>query len=283
MMNRVLICIGETASKPFYFEKVYINIYSIEELCFVLHENAFMLENDIMTKELVKWIDSECNLPELASELYPMINHGAGVSAFVGKILEYVGYYPQEEIEKTETIIKESVSLSIYERWKAKGDFLSENGHFVLAIREYDYVLSRMDDHNPELKSRIYNNMGVTYMAMNLYSFAEEQFMNAYRLDGNETALRHYLAASRMHLSDREYARLIEDMNVSEELAAEAETLISELGTEFDESSEANNLQVLFYKKNSEEAQVYYDRINEMTDAMKAEYRESVKDTIWRA
>lgn len=283
MTNRVLVCIGKTASKPFYFDKLYTNLYSIEELCYVLHENAFMLENDIMTKELVKWIDTECNLSELADELYPMINHGAGVSAFVGRILEYVGYYPPEEIEKTEAILKENVSLSVFERWKAKGDYLSRNGHYVLAIQEYDYVLSKMDDHNNELKSRVYNNMGVTYMLLKLYSFAEEQFMNAYRLDGNEEALKHYLAASRLHLSNSEYDKLVNDMDVSEEIAASVNDLVSHLADEYDDSSEANSLQCLFYKKNSQDAQLYYDKIGEITDGLKADYRESVKDTVWRA
>lgn len=283
MMNRVLVCIGATAQKPFYFEKVYTNLYSIEELCFVLHENAFILEDDIMTKDLVKWIDTECKLPELADDLYPMINHNAGVSAFVGRILEYVGYYPADEIEKTETILKNNISLSVFERWKAKGDYLCENGHYILAIMEYDNIITKMDEQDPGLKSRVYNNMGVAYMALKLYSFAEEQFMNAYRIDGNEDALRHYLASSKLHLSSDDFFGMVTDMEINSEIVTSVLNNISDLANEFEDSSEANNLQCLFYKKNSQDAQAYYDKITEITDELKAGYRESVKDTVWRA
>ena len=32
MMNRVLTTVGKVAANPYYFEKVYANLYSMEEL-----------------------------------------------------------------------------------------------------------------------------------------------------------------------------------------------------------------------------------------------------------
>jgi len=282
MTNRVLLCVGEMADKPFYFDKIYTNLYSIEELCFVLHENAFMLDKDIVSRELADWIGVECKLPELARELYPMINQSASAGAFVGRILEYVGYYPEDEIKKTETILNDNVSMSVFERWKAKADFLLENGHYSMALREYDYVLSRINEDDLVLKSRIYNNMGITYMILKLYDFAEECFKMAFTLTDNVEAYGHYLKCKRFHLTDDEYIRFVADEQANHEVSVAIESDMLRLSEAYEASDRAGELRDLFALKNSSDAQVYYDRINEMTSALKERYRESVKDSIWR-
>ncbi len=36
-MNRVIICVGRGASVPFYVDKVFFNLYTSEELVYVLY------------------------------------------------------------------------------------------------------------------------------------------------------------------------------------------------------------------------------------------------------
>lgn len=282
MISRVLLCVGEKARTPFYIDKLYLNIYSAEELCFVIHENAFMIDRDVITGKLVDWIAAELRLPELAGKLYPMINQNASVSAMVGTIFDYVGYYSAEETEKTENILKDSVSMSVFERWKAKADFLCESGHYALALKEYDYVLTRMNDNDYDLKSRIYTNMGITYVALKLFEFAEDCFEKAFSVSDNPVAYKYFLVSKRMHLSDDEYVRFIADYDKYPDVNVSTETEILNIYKAFDESEEASELKALFATKSSADAQDYYDRIGLITEELKSDYREAVKDTFWR-
>ena len=274
MTNRVLTTVGKVASTPFYFEKVYVNIYTMEELCYVLYENAFLIDKDILNRSLVEWIDKECGLTDLARNLYMMVNTNALPGAFVGTILEYVGYYNADEIEKVESILKMNVSMNVFEKWKAKADFLYENKHYYLALKEYERVLSSIEDDDTELISRIYNNMGVTCMALCLYDSAVEYFKKAYGINNDATAFKHLLAAERLRLPENAYIKLIADSDDAYRMSIPIEGELEELKAEFDSSDKAANLKSLFELKDKKDAAVYYDEISAITGELKEEYRD---------
>ncbi|SCX06157.1 hypothetical protein SAMN02910339_00921 [Lachnospiraceae bacterium YSD2013] len=274
MTNRVLTTVGKVAKTPYYFEKVYVNIYSMEELCYVLYENAFLIDKDILDKKLVEWIDKECGLTDLARNLYMLVNTNALPGAFVGTILEYVGYYNADEIEKVESILRMNVSMNVFEKWKAKADFLYENHHYYLALKEYERVLSGIDDEETELKSRIFNNMGVTCMALCLYDSAVDYFKKAYEINNDETAFRHMLTVERLRLPESEYIKLIADSEDAYRMSIPIEGELEELKAEFDASDKAKHLKSLFELKDQKDAALYYEEILAMTGELKEEYRD---------
>ena len=46
-MGQIILGTGRYAGKPYFVEKFYINLYSIEELCYLLVEKAQMLDEEI--------------------------------------------------------------------------------------------------------------------------------------------------------------------------------------------------------------------------------------------
>lgn len=275
MNNRVILCTGEVAKTPYYFDKVYANLYTIEELCYVLYENAFLIDKDILDKKLVEWIEKELKLPELARNLYSLINTNALPGAFVGTIMEYSGYYTADEIEKVESILRMNVSMNVFEKWKAKGDFLFENRHYLLAIKEYEHVLSNVSDDETELISKVYNNMGVTYMAMYLYDSAIDCFKASYEVNNNDTAYRHLLVAQRLKLSEDEYIKLIADTEEAYRMSIPIEGELEGIKEEFEKSAKAQKLRELFELKDQKDALKYYEEITSITEGLKADYRDT--------
>jgi len=274
--NRVLMCTGSIANTPYYFDKVFVNVYSIEELCYVMYENAFLLDRDIVNFKLVEWIDKECELKQLAKELYSLVNQGAMTVSFVATILEYVGYYSRDEIAKVEEILKNNVTMSVYEKWKSKADFLYENRHYVLALAEYEHILDNLPEDEAEIKSRIYNNMGVTYITLYLYESAIECFKRSYEIDGNDTAYSHYLKAKRLELSEDDYIRFISGLEGAYVPVTTIESELEEIKLSFDESEAAVRMKELFELKSQKDITQYYNEISIMTERMKRDYREIV-------
>lgn len=274
MTNRLIACVGSIAEKPFYFEKVYANIYSIEELCYVLYENAFLIDKDILDVKLVEWIDTQCKLHDLATNLYTLINTNGLPASFVGTILEYVGLYTKDEIEKAESILKMNVTMNVFEKWKAKADFLYENRHFLLAIKEYKRVLSEVNEDDFEIISKVYNNMGVTYMALYLYDSAIECFKKAFEISNDKTAYKHYLAAMRLKLTEDEYIRLVADEEDAYKMSVSLETEFEECKARFEESDIANRLKETFALKDSDSQSLYYEELTRLTESLKNDYRD---------
>lgn len=277
--NRVLMCTGSIATQPYYFEKLMVNIYSIEELCYVMYENAFMLDRDVINYKLVEWIDTECELKALAKELYSLVNQGAMTVSFVSTILGYVGYYDAEEIAKVEDILKSNVTMSVYEKWKSKADFLFENRHFVMALAEYERIISKLPEEEVELKSRVFNNMGVTYMTLELYESAAECFRQACEAAPNEVAYTHWLKVKRLSLPEEEYIKFVTGQDGDYRPGVSIESELEQIKVEFDESEAATRMRELFnLKTKQKDMPHYYEEIGRMTEQLKADYREIVME-----
>ena len=143
-MGRALLCVGKYAETPYYFDKMCVNVYCAEELCYLFASNPFMIDNDIMDKELVRWLDQECGLPDLSHELLLLFNRGSQPGIFVNTILDYVNYCTPGQRAKIEEARKSSAGLNDYERKKKQADFLLKNQRIRLALDEYDRLLRQL-------------------------------------------------------------------------------------------------------------------------------------------
>lgn len=276
-MNRAILCVGAYASNPFYVDKVFVNVYSLEELNFVLYENAFLMDKEILNRLLAEWIDKELKLQDLAKDLYTLLNQDSSAAAMVGTILSYTGYYSEADIERVESILRMNVSMNAFEKWKAKADFLVENRHFVLALSEYRKLLDALPEEESDLRARVYNNMGVVYMGLYLSDSAEQCFLSSYEIDNNEEAYRQYLLVKRLSLDDEEYIKLIAEHEDAYRLSIQLESEMEEERRSFDETDEAKSLLELFQKKNVD-GQAYYEEMLRYTESLKEDYRDIVLD-----
>lgn len=270
------MCIGEYAETPYYIEKVYVNVYSAEELCYVIYENAFLLDKDILDRKLTDWIDKQLKLHDLARDLIVLINQNASAAAFAGTILSYVGFYSKDEISRVESILRMNVSMNVFEKWKAKADFLVENRHFVLAISEYEKLLKSLPDNETALQASIYNNLGIAYLKLYLFDSAEKCFMSSYETDNNEEAYRNYLTVKRLSLSDDDYIRLIAEEERAYKTSILIETDMDEATKAFELSDAALELKDIYALKNTNESSRYYDSLLKLTEELKDDYRDIV-------
>ena len=65
----IRLCVGEYAKNGYEPEHMGMKVYSLEELCFFMKENAYLLDEGLMEEELGRWLSQECKLEELGEEL----------------------------------------------------------------------------------------------------------------------------------------------------------------------------------------------------------------------
>ena len=280
-MSQIILGTGTYALRPYFVEKFYVNLYSIEELCYLFVDKAELLDQDIMQRDLVQWLDEQCGLNELAHTLYSLLNQNGSLVAFVGTILEYVNLYPEEVIAQTEQIIKSNEGLNPYERKKAKADYMLQNHKYFMALKQYYCLVEQIPETDKMLRGAIFHNMGVTCAGMFMFKQAADWFMQAYGQDRNKESLEMYLASLRMCYEDKEYITFIADHPEYHDASLRVERQMEQAAGQFEGTDENRMLFTLqvFKEEGSgtggSDVQ-YYQEIEKLTVALKEQYREYV-------
>ena len=278
-MSRVILGTGMYAASPFYVDKFYVNLYSVEELCYLFVEKAELLDQDIMQRELVRWLDEQCGLNQLAHTLYSLLNQNGSTAAFVGTILEYVNLYPAETTAQTEQIVRNNEGLNPYERGKAKADYMLQNKKYYTALKQYYSLLERIPDTDSWLRAGVMHNMGVSCAKLFMFRQAADRFLQAYETDGNEESLELYLAALRMHYDDKDYVNYIAGHPEYHNVSLKVERQVDRAYGQFEGTDENRMLFTLQVFKEEGNGTVgsdvqYYQEIEKLTTGLKESYRD---------
>lgn len=283
---RVSVCVGNYAKTPYEITGIGLAVYCVEELCFAMKENAFLLDTTLMSDVLVDWLADECGLKELARELYPLVHKKGSLSLFVTMILEYAGFYEQSVIRNVEETLKKGVRLSNMEKRKRQIDYLVQKKKYVAALRGYGVLLEQWKQWELEgrelpdrgIKADILYNKGVALTRLMLFSRAAECFKEAYETLPEEPYFMAFLGARRMELSEGEYISFAAGLPEAYETTLALEKIMEQLKTDFENRSEYQlvdghkQLRVGNHKKQ------YYDENESMLLALEEGYRNSVSE-----
>ena len=55
-MSGYILCQTKKAEHPYFIENISTNIYSVEELCYYLYHNLYLVDQTIINEELCIWL-----------------------------------------------------------------------------------------------------------------------------------------------------------------------------------------------------------------------------------
>lgn len=208
-MGKVYKPISGKAGKPFFLDRICTQVYSADELIYCLGENPELLTVDMFGKELCQWLEEDCNAGELAEMIARLVKSKADIIKIVTALLNSAAFISQDEIRRIVKIIKDEEGSSEFDKRKARGDFFLTKERYEYAIREYETLLSTLNNEESDRVANIYHNMGVAKARLFLFEQASEDFLRAY--DCNEDPIHYYayIATLRFTLTDRDYVRTI--------------------------------------------------------------------------
>ncbi len=231
-MSGYILCQVKKAEKPFYIENISTNIYSIEELCYYLYNNLYLVDRSLISNKLCTWLDEELKLPKLAAKLRPFIGKEAGLEEILYPIFKEINYLAYEELRILNGRIERRNKESEEIREKRKGDALMENRMYVNAIRVYQKLLEKDSrEISREMRERILHNQGCAYSYLFQMDKALDCFFAAWKVKQSEKALKIYLLAYRSVHTPEEFEKIQEDLkaedSVKKETARALEQFIS--------------------------------------------------------
>lgn len=273
-MGKLIVCVGKYAKKPYYLGRICYRIYSIEELCFYICENAFLLDKDIVQEKLVKWIDEALGLEELADTLYGLVRADCSVAVFVSAILEYTHYCSREKIAELEKMLKKQGIMNEEEKIKARADYFFRNQRYAHALSEYKKLLNELPEgKDDELKGKTYHNMGVIYAHMFSFEIARDCFYKAYELTHRQDSYQQYLTSCRFFMGEQEYIRFMSDQPEGYHASIEVEKRLEEGIKEWEESEIKQEIHRYAELQRSKDASLYYEYIDKTVARLREEYR----------
>lgn len=272
-MGKLMETMGNYAEIPYYIVQTDTSVYCLEELCFALCRNTFLLDREFIDQRLVKWLETECGLRELARTLYTLVSGNASPGVFVGTILEYAHFGTEKQRRETKELLRLSADMDVSVRRKNFADYLAEHERYTQAVMEYDKALEEIPDMSPVVRSQLFHNKGVALSRLFFFEQAAEAFFAAYEENPeNEESAVSYLAAVRMHLSEADYIAFIAGNPDWHEYSLEVERRMGAAQAEYESSEAYRELTELLERRDT----VYYEAVSERLAQMQKKYREMV-------
>jgi len=273
-MSNLSMCVGAYADIPYHLNKIEQDIYSVEELCYLLVRNAYLLDGDTFDQTMSDWLKKQCKLPKLSEQLSDMIRRSCSTESILSLILEYVKYNSSEEIVNAINIVRDNAGLNINEKKLSRADYLLTNKHYRLAFIEYNDILSSLPAEEKRMRAHIYHNKGVIYADLFVYGAALELFKMAYDLSGSKESYQCFLAAKRLSMNEKDYVDYIAKNKEAYNDSLLLEQRMKEVVALYEQSPDRHVLHTLEVFKKENRMAKYYDRIDEITTKLRHDYRD---------
>lgn len=268
-MSGMILCRSREAKTPYEIPGTGIHIYSLEELCYYIYNNIYIIGNDFISAGLIDFIRHETGETGLADRLAELAGEHAGLAPQLVTILKYVDYYNMSEIEEIRDILETLNTQNVNERLKARADGYLGSKCYYSAICNYRKIIEAPRDLSLTglFYAKVYHNTGVAYARMFLYRQAAAYFDEAYQIGQHEESRKCGMAAKRLAAGED----VIERDDTTEEeyvLKREIETLMENARY----SDPYRNLQEVERLKADGSVAAYYQALEEVMDNWKEQY-----------
>ncbi|MDE7206970.1 MAG: tetratricopeptide repeat protein, partial [Lachnospiraceae bacterium] len=241
-------------------------------------ERVHLLDESVVSAELVAWIRKECGLAELADELDVYVRKHVSVSAFVTTILERTGMYDAGTVKRVERILKEQSSFTTTQRYKKRAEYLYQQGRFRQALSIYSELVEYLSATDDTGRALMYYNMASIYAMDFAYEEAAELYYRSYMLNPDSQTRLAYILAKKMSLSDYAFGGFQRENPEWEQDFVRAEELLFAAQSKWEQSKERQLVMELAKLKASVDREGYHKRMGELIIQLKKDYRRQTKE-----
>lgn len=257
-MSGYILCQTKKAEHPYFIRNISTNIYSIEELCYFLYHNLYLIDNTIINEGLCTWLSDELELTKLAEKLTPFMGKFASAEDILYPIFKEINYLSYEELRSLNSRLAELDREDPAVREKRKGDALMENRMYVNAIQVYQKLLERdgLEQVREGFTASVYHNLGCAYSYLFQMEKALECFWQAYTRNQTDENLKCYFLAFRNGRTSQELENRMKQLSADENIKKEIRETVGNF-------------------EKSPEQQFYTDKLDSMLAGFTKEYHRS--------
>jgi hypothetical protein len=275
-VSKLILCSGERAQRPYTFTSSGVRIYSIEELCFYLYHNVYLIDEAMLQDDLFEWIGMECKLAQRAQKLKQLKLQDADLKTLVTVILCSADYYTETEIKEMLRILDDMLHMPAVKRNCRKAENFLANRKFKDAAAEYERIIhsKAAAGLTPEEFGDLYHNLAVAKVHTSGFLEASRLFLEAYQRNHREESLIEYLSALLLMKDRKSFLEKSEEFEVSETLMERMENFLQEKECEAKETALFKQLEEIQQQRDLGRTEEFYTRAEKIMETWKAEIRQ---------
>ena len=82
-MGNLILCHDKHATHPYEITRIHCRIFTMEELCYYLCNNLYLIDYTIMNEQICNWLEEEIGMKDLADQLRDVLRLRGSVEKFV--------------------------------------------------------------------------------------------------------------------------------------------------------------------------------------------------------
>ncbi len=210
-MGSLILCHKKKAKHPYEISRIHKKISTMEELCYYLCNNLYLIDYTIMNEQLCRWIADELEMPALADKMVEQIRNNGSVEKFVVLVLHESKIYTPGEMAHIQNVLEKLKNQKEVERQKFKADTLMESGELESAILVYMSIVNGERDESVDKRfyGRVYACLAGAYGRAFLYEESARMYEKAYKICEDNRMLEGYLYASSRFMPADEYQKMV--------------------------------------------------------------------------
>lgn len=221
----LILCDSREVFTPYYIPELGINIYSLEELCYLIVNYPYISLDNFADDDLIRFANDELYIP---------VQKGTNDEVILS-ILYFSDYYRNEEIDRFRETISEMRKLDKYDFLNRKGDFLFSIEKYGKADSYYKSSLNLLEFSKADsrLKGSIWKKRGCCLANMFETDEAFDAFRTSYELNNDKEVLKYiyFLTKEQNNIElKKQYLNFLDD-RVNEAWDREYENTLSEANT----------------------------------------------------
>lgn len=221
-MGSIILCHKKKAKQPYEISRVHRKIYTIEELCYYMCNNLYLIDYTIMNTQLCDWLEKELELNELSANLKQLLQQHGSAEQFIVTILAHSSIYTTAELKRIQDVLEKLKNQKPIEKQKYKADNLLQSGAVKSAILIYQSIVHDEVDESVDGKfyGKVYGCLGAAYGRLFLYEEAAKMYEAAFQICEEESMLKAYIYACSKYMSKEEYKEFIQKSQIYEQFDA---------------------------------------------------------------
>ena len=278
-MGKLIQCCSKIAKTPYCFPMTKTNVYSIEEVCYYIRHNIYMMQEEIFDEDFVQWLRDELEMKVTADKVESMRRDHDNLKDIVVTLCCSCDYYAEEEINQLIEIMDETQNLSARGRRKIKADSFLKTGSLERARKEYEGILRSDDMRNATQDDygEIYHSLGVAYAGLGEFRPAALAFQKAYEQNNKMESLQGYLYTLQLGGMETEYKNAIREMGISTEQQVFLQAQYTEAIQQSKAGKRYRQIDRLKEVMETREAAEFTHRVEDLIQQWKEEYRQKME------
>ena len=276
-MGKVILCEARQAVVPYIFVNTKVEVYSYEELCFYIYNNAVLLNPEQFQGRLVQWIKTELGMEGLAGKLMELL---AGDSSFIEilvAILSAGSYYETAEIQQFIDKQELVTLLPAEEKTKLRADSFLMYKRVLKAISLYDGILRQEETiEDKKFLGDVYHNKGVALAKNMELAKAKLCFLEAYERNKKKPSLEAYIMIRLLEAPVETVQSEAETFGMEEPDFARARMLLEDAVEDSRNTAVYTRYEKALYNKNHGDYEAFNQRVDMLLNQWKEEFREQV-------